>query len=200
VPDSINPGASIELRLDGVRIPARAFVFQLVLEGQGVLPAPCRGDRFTLLAWTLEDSSWALILAGGDFTQPLAPPASCDGLGVLSRRPVLSLRPLSGAEGAVAFAEAGSASIRPLGSRDGCPFVTSEAMAYLRSRGIRCTRGSYAATATATLRSASVPGGVAEVGLPRGELPGVRWVVDCSQSQEYVLLCGPQGTPATSGG
>jgi len=199
-PDSANPGARLDLQVDGEPLPARAFVFQLVLEAQGPLPAGCQGDRFTLLAWTLQEPSQALILAGGDFSETLAPPQPCENISLLSRRPALSLRPLTGPDGPVTFATAGHASIQPTDVHQGCPFVSREAMAYLRTRGIRCSGGTFLAEVTGTLSSSTDPTGPASVRFRPLTLPGVRWTIDCTQALDYQDLCGPRNPARPSGG
>ena len=195
-PDSADPGAPVDLRLDGTRVAARGFVFQLILEGQGLVPEPCRGERFTLLAWTLEEHSRAVILSGGDFSQTFARPEPCWHRDGLSRRPVLSIRELTGAEGPALFAVSGHASIRSLAAQEGCPFVEPKVTAYLRTRGIRCTRGTFRASADGTLEG----GGLSAVELPQSTLPGVRWVVDCARSGLYRMLCDSEDAAPAPGG
>ena len=193
-PDSVHPGTTLELTVDGTIFPARAFVFQLTPEDQASMPPSCEGDRFTLVAWTNPAPTQGLIVFGGDFARPLGPPAPCPYQGLLSTSPGATLRPLTGPEGPVWIAQLGQATIRRLETAETCPFVSPDGLAWLQARGIHCQEATYSVQLTATLQGPVSPPAAPlrrHVTLPSTVVSGVRWIVDCRRRPIYGLICGP---------
>jgi hypothetical protein len=192
-PDSSSPGGSFDLEVDGALHPTRGFVLQVTADHAGPLPESCRGDRYTLIAWTLSRPSRGLTLSGVDFAQAIVPPGPCAGGPLGSPRPGVTLRALSGPDGTVWVGTSGRASIRLVDLSEGCPFVTRDGMKWLEAQGIACQAAAFAVEASAALDEgpSGGPAGVSHrVMLPATTVPGVRWTLDCGRQPDYVAICG----------